>query len=94
MKKTLLILSLLTSMTIFGQEGRVGINTNTPRATLEVKENIGSPVGTPHGVRFPNFTTERRAKFVGVKEGTMIYNSTLKCLEIYINGAWKCVGNS
>lgn len=94
MKKTLFILSLLGSIIVFGQEKRVGINTDTPRVTLEVKEVAGLPEGTPHGVRFPNFTTERRSKFIGVKEGTMIYNSTLKCLEIYINGAWKCVGNS
>lgn len=94
MKKTLFILSLFCSAIVFGQEKRVGINTETPRATLEIKENIDLPAGTPHGVRFPNFTTERRAKFIGVKEGTMIYNSTLKCLEIYINGEWKCMGNN
>lgn len=94
MKKTLFILSLLGSTIVFGQEGRVGINTDTPRATLEVKEKIGLPATTPQGVRFPSFTSEQRAKFVGVKEGTMIFNATEKCLEIYSNGVWKCLGNN
>lgn len=94
MKKILFILSLFGSAIVFGQERRVGINTDTPSATLEVKESIGTPVGTPQGVRFPNFTTERRSKFVGIKNGTMIYNTTLKCLEIYIDGVWKCIGNN
>lgn len=94
MKKTLFILSLFGSAIIFGQEKRVGINTETPRATLEVKEKIGLPETTPQGVLFPSFTSEQRAKFISVKEGTMIYNLTLKCLEIYINKVWKCLGNN
>lgn len=92
MKKTLFILSLLGSTVVFGQEKRVGINTDTPRATLEVKEKIGLPATTPQGVLFPSFTSEQRAKFVSVKEGTMIFNATEKCLEIYVNRAWKCIG--
>ncbi|MDO4762906.1 MAG: hypothetical protein Q4A00_00770 [Flavobacteriaceae bacterium] len=85
---------------LFSQTHRVGINTKTPEATLDVKkiplENL--PKGQAQGVIFPHFTTEQRATFANVKLGTMIYNTTLKCLEIYtkVSGvdAWHCLENT
>lgn len=71
--------------------GRVGINTETPRATLEISQLDLVPLHQPQGVIFPKFTTEERAKFINITEGTMIYNLTEKCLEIYIGGNWKCL---
>lgn len=98
MKTSLFIFAMLISGLAFGQEysNRVGINTDTPRLTLEIK---GAPVkklpiGTTQGVRFPNFSTEERSKFEGITEGTMIFNSELKCLEIYVNNTWKCINKN
>ena len=73
--------------------GRVGINTEQPQATLDIREIEPNllPVGAAQGVVFPNFTTEQRAKFQNVKEGTMIYNTTLKCVEFYDGMNWKCL---
>ncbi|MDO4763430.1 MAG: fibronectin type III domain-containing protein [Flavobacteriaceae bacterium] len=73
--------------------GRVGINTDEPEATLHIKEediNI-LPISTPQGALFPSFSTEERTLFENVVEGTMIYNTTHHCLEIYIDGNWKCI---
>ncbi|MDR7793606.1 hypothetical protein RIU45_01230 [Riemerella anatipestifer] len=66
-------------------QAQVGINTNTPRATLEVKRNIQVPNTQPQGVLFPKFTTDERTKFSDTaEEGTVIYNTERKCLEIYL----------
>lgn len=71
--------------------GRVGINTEEPKATLDIRAITNVPETQPQGVLFPSFTTEQRATFQGVSEGTMIFNTTQKCLEIYSDGAWKCL---
>lgn len=71
--------------------GKVGINTDQPEATLDVREKTVND--QPQGVKFPSFTTDEREKFdkLKIKEGTMIYNKTLKCLEIFTNNQWKCI---
>ena len=78
-------------------KGRVGINTSTPRATLEVfrVDPTTLPVGQAQGVSIPNMTSAERAAFVGVEHGTLIYNTDKKCTEIYEinggNGEWHCL---
>lgn len=74
-------------------KGRVGINTETPLVTLDIRgiEPRDLPEGTPQGVTFPSFTEDQRSKFKNVKQGTMIYNTTKKCIEIYVDGIWKCM---
>ncbi|AZZ58017.1 FISUMP domain-containing protein [Riemerella anatipestifer] len=80
-------------------QAQVGINTNTPRATLEVKRNIQVPNTQPQGVLFPKFTTDERTKFSDTaEEGTVIYNTERKCLEIYLGlysgiHKWSCLLN-
>lgn len=75
--------------------GRVGINTAEPKATLDIREiSLDQlPAGQSQGVLFPSFTSEERDKFQSVEEGTMIFNTTLKCLEIYKGSElkWQCV---
>lgn len=73
--------------------GMVGINTENPQATLDIKETeLNSlPEGQPQGVSFPNFTSEQRSSFKNVKEGNMIFNTTLKCIELYDGTSWKCI---
>lgn len=77
-------------------DGRVGINTEYPKATLDVRAiPIDPQVSTAvaQGVIFPEFTSKERAAFRNVAEGTMIFNKDLKCIEIYkgINIGWGCL---
>ena len=78
-------------------KGRVGINTSTPRATLDVSrvDPTTLPAGQAQGVSIPNMTSAERAAFVGVEHGTLIYNTDKKCTEIYEinggNGEWHCL---
>lgn len=87
-------------MTTFAQanpelEGRVGINTNQPKTSLDISKHTGLPEDRLQGVSFPNFSTEERAKFNNPVMGTMIYNTTKKCLEMYTEKNsikdWYCV---
>lgn len=85
MKKILVLLGLCSIGYANAQTGKVGINTAQPQATLDVKEKALSslPQGASQGVSYPNFTTEERATFTNVVEGTMIYNTTKECVEQY-----------
>lgn len=86
MRRILTILGILSLSCVYGQEHRVGINTHLPKATLDVRETALNllPMGTPQGVLFPNFTSDERTAFTAnVKEGTMIYNTDLDCVEQY-----------
>ncbi|MDY3315849.1 hypothetical protein D1J36_007650 [Riemerella anatipestifer] len=104
MKKTLLC-AVFLPLVLNAQEdyrSRVGINTNTPQATLEIsrKELNTLPKGYPQGVLFPEFTTEERLTFSpSTKKGTLIYNKEKNCIEMYrgfINGVheWTCTNTN
>lgn len=84
-------------------EKRVGINTSSPQASMEIKELLegDAPIdGRIQGLSLPNFTTAQRNKFgegqvESMKIGTLIYNTTNKCVEMYLgyyDGAhqWSC----
>ncbi|MGV4504441.1 hypothetical protein ACQ1RF_11685, partial [Ornithobacterium rhinotracheale] len=48
------------------------------------------------GVSVPNFSTEQRAKFENPKVGTLIFNTTNQCLEMYFGlkggrAHWDCI---
>lgn len=101
MKKTLTILGMLLSLAVsYAQEGRVGINTETPQATLDIVASKTAATTSAQGVIFPRFATEERAKFINVAEGTMIYNITKKCLELFKgldsggDNGWHCTESS
>ncbi|MDY3316870.1 FISUMP domain-containing protein [Riemerella anatipestifer] len=81
-------------LSVYGQyDGRVGINTPTPQATLEIaKIELGKlPDGHVQGVIFPKLETSERNTFTSnAKVGTMIYNLTKKCIEWYDGTQWSC----
>lgn len=115
MKKTLIVLGCMSLGMAHAQNDpatqkvdtnvakRVGINTEMPQASLEIKEVLdnGVPIDARiQGLSLPNFTTEQRNKFgegqvESMKIGTLIYNTSKKCVEMYLgyyNGAhqWSC----
>lgn len=97
MKKTILITSITLINTLtYGQDSRVGINTDNPNSSLHVSEKKSLPPEQPQGVIFPTFTSKERALFENPARGTMIFNQDLNCLEIYTykDGElqWVCTG--
>lgn len=80
------------------QGSNVGINVDAPEATLHIKETAVTT--TPQGVIFPKFSSVDRERFENVQEGTMIYNTTKKCLEMYFGLSdsgvpqWNCTLNA
>ncbi|MDY3316493.1 FISUMP domain-containing protein [Riemerella anatipestifer] len=101
MKKTLLC-AVFLPLVLNAQDysGRVGINTDKPKATLEISKVAVSPTmpaTKAQGVLFPKFTSEERLKFSGTAEvGTVIYNADKKCLEMYLGidsgvHQWACL---
>ncbi|MCK0195198.1 hypothetical protein MWN43_10800 [Ornithobacterium rhinotracheale] len=61
------------------------MNTTTPNASWKSlnDELFKKDETQAQGVTFPNFSTEERSKFENVAVGTMIFNTTKKCLEMY-----------
>lgn len=97
MNKTILLVMLLLSIFSHAQQkkyrGRVGINTITPQATLEIAKKTDLPPTRPQGVIFPKFTNEERDAFTPTTvEGTTIYNLTKKCIDFYDGTKWSCTG--
>ncbi|MDY3528538.1 FISUMP domain-containing protein [Riemerella anatipestifer] len=102
MKKTLLC-AMFLPLVLNAQDynGRVGINTKEPQATLDIskKELNTLPSGHTQGVLFPEFSTTERSTFTSPKKGTMIYNTDKSCIEIYqgvVSGVhqWTCMPGS
>lgn len=100
MKKAILLLGVLStgyaytqSTPNYGHQGRVGINTTTPLATMHIeKRQIANDDKRPQGVIFPHITTAERNAFTGtVEKGTMIYNTTENCIDLYDGTQWSCI---
>ncbi len=92
MKKLLLSLAVLSAVAVTAQ---VGINTENPKATLEIKANTQDPVS---GLLIPKVNTTERNAFVKPEQGLMIYNTDLKCHELNVGTpiapAWECVATA
>ncbi|MCK0204791.1 fibrobacter succinogenes major paralogous domain-containing protein [Ornithobacterium rhinotracheale] len=106
MKRSFYLLGMLLSGGVAlaqqDAEGRVGINTDAPEASLDISRNeelLRKNSTQPQGVSFPNFTTQERSTFENVKPGTMIFNTTKQCLEMYFGlkggrAHWDCIPNA
>lgn len=90
-----LLCSLGTAVLSYAQKGRVGINTEKPKASLHILEKriTNENRASAQGVIFPHITTAQRNDFQNVEKGTMIFNTDKQCLEIYAGttGQWYCV---
>ena len=94
MKKIFTTAVLLPVMAFAQSEGRVGINTAEPKATLHVKSS--ADMTKPQGIVFPHATTTEINSWVGMLAGTMVYNTDTNCIEIYNGANWvsSCGGGS
>lgn len=104
-----LVFSILLSTFLYSQQtrrtditeryGRTGLNTTTPRATLDIREKDPAELlpGAVQGVIFPRLSTEARKQFASEQlvEGLMIYNTDKKCIELCYDFEgtliWKCL---
>ena len=93
MKRTLILLGALSVGTAYSQIHRVGINTDNPRATLDIsKVASGLPTGQVEGVIFPQMTQAQRNAMTTTQltAGLMIYNTDKKCVDIWNGTNWQC----
>ena len=86
MKKIFTTALLLPVMVFAQSEGKVGINTAEPKATLHVKSS--ADMTKPQGIVLPYATTAEIDNWVGMLAGTMVYNTDTNCLETYNGTDW------
>ena len=94
MNKLLLLALLLSGIAANAQqEGRVGVNTDTPKATLHIKKDTRTGV---QGVVLPRATSAQIDSWTTMVQGTMVWNTTEKCIEIYNGTLWvnQCGGRT
>jgi hypothetical protein len=87
MKKSLSFAWILSSIISYAQEGHVGINTDTPKATLHVESKVTSPT-SPQGIIPPHATSLEIDSWTGMVRGTLVYNTTTNCIEVYNGSDW------
>ena len=93
MKRTLIILGALSVGTAYSQSHKVGINTDNPRASLEVSKAAGIAATEVQGFILPQLTQAERngmdqSQFV---QGLQIYNTDKKCVDIWTGSHWQCI---
>nr|WP_026315652.1 FISUMP domain-containing protein [Riemerella columbina] len=95
MKKSILLLSVLAmGASLYAQEeGRVGINTDSPKATLDISRKEGLPASQVQGAILPHISMDERNQFKNVTEGTMIYNTTKHCIDWFDGTNWQCMAS-
>ena len=84
MRKTITIIILILGSYLNAQ---VGINTEEPEATLDVKSEF-------LGVQLPRLTNQQIKKIKNPEEGLLVYNVTESCLCINVGRQkpdWKCL---
>lgn len=68
---------------------RIGINTNEPKASLDIRSGKSSDV---EGLIIPQISTNERNNFIldESQEGVMLYNTDKKCIEYWNGTQWIC----
>lgn len=84
-----------TAQNTKSQEGRVGINIDKPRATLDI---VGAPITTANktqarGVILPHISDAQKDKFTDLPVGLTIWNTTKKCVDYWNGTTWICFGD-
>ena len=79
--------------TAYSQSHKVGINTDNPRASLEVSKAAGIAATEVQGFILPQLTQAERngmdqSQFV---QGLQIYNTDKKCVDIWTGSHWQCI---
>lgn len=89
--KVLVTLSFLVFATTVAYAQKVGINTTTPEATLDV-------VSSNSGVLLPRLNNTQIQNIPNAKEGLLVYNTSLRCLMVNIRAHdatggtdWRCL---
>lgn len=75
------------SVLIFSGLGFIGINTETPEAAIDLSRARGV-LGERTTFLPPKLTTTERNAMTGVPEGAIIYNSTVKRLQMFLETGW------
>lgn len=98
MKKIFIGAFILQQIAVLAQNNdyrsRVGINTTTPKATLDVMAPADRTATQPQGVLLPRLTTAEINQFQNPEPGTIVYNTDSKC--VYLNTGtlstpnWNC----
>lgn len=107
MKKSMILFGLLSIGFTHAQQGRthaqhtgatkrVGINTETPVASLEISKLTGVPAKQVQGLVLPHLSqTERNAmEKTALVNGVMIFNTTKNCIDWWNGTKWQCMDNN
>ena len=76
MRKTLFSVFLLSTLAVNAQIGKVGVNTNNPKATLDIQPtptNALPTATTNEGILIPKLSKTRVANIAAPEDATMIY---------------------
>lgn len=97
MRKLVFLALSLSGIVVDAQVGRVGINTDSPKATLHV---VGKqPAAQAEGIVFPHASQAEINTWQGMGNleiGTTVYNTDQRCLETWNGIKWynHCGGRS
>lgn len=98
MKKSLILVGFLAISYGNSQQqedysGRVGINTDQPKASLHIGRHTGIPETSPQGMLLPHLTKEQRNAFdkEQLTKGLMIFNTSKNCIDWWNGSRWKCM---
>ena len=75
---------LLINVQMYAQNVGIGANTFTPDASAGLEIQL-----TKKGLLIPRMTTAQRDSISNPAQSLLIFNTTTKCYEGYLDGAWK-----